>query len=250
MNEEISNESESQFFLADEIENLKNFQLSTSGGRLPVLFWAIFLATFQAIKKPTNDFASATITNLNVIIGIIANLELAGFHPLTKLPAKTLMEHDNKVLEFDHHWLVGPGEFEEWLDKQGFEFPMEVNFGSAFVHMLTETGIIKNDDLLKKSLEEYGSSNAVENKIHETNKAVTSANNDTHAQPAIKGKTFETLIAAISAYPVRFNDLHREVKLDSDIRSWLKKEFKLADRDTHILGRMVAEHFVVKIKNT
>lgn len=64
-------------------------------------------------------------------------------------------------------------------------------------------------------------------------------------QQVITGPTFERLQRAIAAFPGRYVDYQtRPPKLDSDVRPWLK-EVKLAnsDREAHVFGAIVAEHF-------
>lgn len=61
----------------------------------------------------------------------------------------------------------------------------------------------------------------------------------------IAGPTYERLQRAIAAFPVRYPDYEaKPPKLGDDVRLWLKETSLAAnDREAHVFGVIVAEHF-------
>lgn len=80
-------------------------------------------------------------------------------------------------------------------------------------------------------------------------------NNDDHQQMSdlypeaesnqkIAGKTFELLQRGVAAFPARYPEYSsKPPKLDVDIRPWLKEAFNASDREAHVFGAIIAEHF-------
>lgn len=62
---------------------------------------------------------------------------------------------------------------------------------------------------------------------------------------AIHGKTFTKLAALIEAFPAAYPDPKR-TKLDNDIRPWIKRTAGASDREAHVFGAILAEHFGLK----
>lgn len=70
--------------------------------------------------------------------------------------------------------------------------------------------------------------------------------NDSGAHLQIKGATFEQLVdIVINKFPNQYPD-RSKVKLDNDVRPWMKDELNLPDRERHIFGKIIAEHFGLK----
>ena len=63
--------------------------------------------------------------------------------------------------------------------------------------------------------------------------------------PAIKGATFAKLQAALDAYPAKYGDRER-VKLNEDLREWLKREHACNQREADVFSAIIAEHFALK----
>lgn len=63
--------------------------------------------------------------------------------------------------------------------------------------------------------------------------------------PIIHGKTFGLLKKAIEEFPSKYQDYAQKMpKLDDDIRVWLK-ELKYSDRECHVFGAIIQEHFSI-----
>ncbi len=59
---------------------------------------------------------------------------------------------------------------------------------------------------------------------------------------SIGGETFAKLMKVIDAYPQAYQG-KTHVKLDDDLRPWIKEKFDCSDREKHVFGSIVAEHF-------
>lgn len=59
-----------------------------------------------------------------------------------------------------------------------------------------------------------------------------------------RGKTAERLTQAIANFPSRYPDYKsKSPKLDDDIRPWLKSAYGISDREAHVFGTIISEHF-------
>lgn len=60
----------------------------------------------------------------------------------------------------------------------------------------------------------------------------------------LNGKTIERLGKAIADFPFRYPEYEtKQPKLDDDIRPWLKATHGASDREAHVFGTIIAEHF-------
>jgi len=60
----------------------------------------------------------------------------------------------------------------------------------------------------------------------------------------IKGEMAIRLKRCIATFPIKYPDYRtRRPKLDSDIRPWIKEEVGASEREAHVFGTMIAEHF-------
>lgn len=59
---------------------------------------------------------------------------------------------------------------------------------------------------------------------------------------SIGGETFAKLMKVIAAYPQAYPG-KTHVKLDDDLRPWIKEKFGCSDREKHVFGAIVAQHF-------
>ena len=60
----------------------------------------------------------------------------------------------------------------------------------------------------------------------------------------LNGKTIERLGKAIADVPSRYPEYEtRQPKLDDDIRPWLKSAYGASDREAHVFGAIISEHF-------
>lgn len=61
---------------------------------------------------------------------------------------------------------------------------------------------------------------------------------------AIDGATFAKLATAISAFPQEYPQYKSEPpKLDADVRKWLGTSFGCSEREKHVFGQIISEHF-------
>lgn len=69
-------------------------------------------------------------------------------------------------------------------------------------------------------------------------------NSSTNGGEGVKGEMAIRLRRCIEAFPHKYPEYRtRRPKLDTDIRPWIKDEFGASDREAHVFGAMVAEHF-------
>lgn len=73
----------------------------------------------------------------------------------------------------------------------------------------------------------------------------TPADGEVTAMPAIKGETFAKLQAAYDAFPEKYGD-RETVKLDTDLRDWLKLAHGCTQREADVFSSIIAEHFNLK----
>ena len=57
----------------------------------------------------------------------------------------------------------------------------------------------------------------------------------------IGGKTFSKLMASIRAYEDKYQG--RSPKLDIDVRPWLRSDINCSEREAHVFGAIISEHF-------
>lgn len=67
----------------------------------------------------------------------------------------------------------------------------------------------------------------------------------TNRQNSLRSATFAKLQAALDAFPAKYPDRER-VKLDDDLRDWMKREFDCTQREADVFGAILAEHFDLK----
>lgn len=66
----------------------------------------------------------------------------------------------------------------------------------------------------------------------------------TQGSKGLNGKTIERLGKAIADFPSRYPEYEtRQPKLDDDIRPWLKTTYGASDREAHVFGAILSEHF-------
>lgn len=59
-----------------------------------------------------------------------------------------------------------------------------------------------------------------------------------------QGKTAALLADALSKFPQQYPDfLSKSPKLDDDVRPWLKENLGASDREAHVFGAILSEHF-------
>ena len=63
--------------------------------------------------------------------------------------------------------------------------------------------------------------------------------------PAINGATFAKLQAVLDAYPAKYGGRDR-VKLDTDLRPWLRQSHGCSVSEADVFGAIIAEHFALK----
>ena len=60
----------------------------------------------------------------------------------------------------------------------------------------------------------------------------------------LRGKTAMRLIQAIANFPSRYPEYQlKPPKLDDDVRPWLKSSYGASEREAHVFGAIIAEHF-------
>lgn len=60
----------------------------------------------------------------------------------------------------------------------------------------------------------------------------------------IRGAAFVRLQRAIKAFPGKYPEYQtKPPKLDDDIRQWLKATYDASDREAHVFGAIISEHF-------
>ena len=63
----------------------------------------------------------------------------------------------------------------------------------------------------------------------------------------IKGQTFEKLNRVIAAFPTAYKGRNiGSLKLDVEVRPWIKELTSCSERERHVFGTIVAEHFGLK----
>ncbi|MBS0372530.1 MAG: hypothetical protein JSS57_25420 [Proteobacteria bacterium] len=61
----------------------------------------------------------------------------------------------------------------------------------------------------------------------------------------IQGETFQKLVEVIEAFPAQYPN-PEAAKLNDDIRPWIKEKTGCSDREVHVFGAIVAEHFSLR----
>lgn len=65
------------------------------------------------------------------------------------------------------------------------------------------------------------------------------------AGPQVQGATYSKLIDVLAGFPAAYPDPSR-AKLDADIRQWIQKTTGCNEREKHVFGTILAEHFGLK----
>ena len=67
---------------------------------------------------------------------------------------------------------------------------------------------------------------------------------DATNRTVINSAVFDKLCEAIACFSSRYPEYKtKPPKLDDDIRPWLKSDFGTSDREAHVFGAIIAEHF-------
>lgn len=63
----------------------------------------------------------------------------------------------------------------------------------------------------------------------------------------IRGETFTKLESALQSFPSKYPDYaSKPPKLDGDVRLWMVENFKCNEREAHVFGAIIAEHFSLR----
>jgi hypothetical protein len=79
---------------------------------------------------------------------------------------------------------------------------------------------------------------------NDDSQAISDSHRGVEPNIKIEGKTFERLQRSIAAFPACYPEYEKkQPKLDDDIRPWLKAAYGASDREAHVFGAIISEHF-------